>query len=116
MAEERAVRISDWADRAAARRNARTRAALPLLAFAGQLPEISAEEIRALEARRLERGARARRRMDRRARLYRWLVSRRISAEDLELLDSGRAICPPAPEYAADVYGGELRRLMRGKA
>lgn len=106
-------RREDWAERSARRRNKRLREALPLLAISGDLPTITAEQLREGERRRVARMNHANARMARRAALYRFLVSRRVSSERLAELDRSRDLCPPGVEYAADVFGCELRQMVK---
>ncbi len=102
-----------WARRAAHRRNARLRAAFPLLDLSGDLPIVTAEQLLAAEARRRASMAACNARQLRAGRRFRQLVARRISAAEIQVLDQRRSICPPTAEYDADFWRGEALKIWR---
>jgi hypothetical protein len=105
-----------WATRAAARRNQRAADKYPLLAFAGQLPGVTPNALLTAEDERRRRLIAGAARMARAAAHYRAAVARRVSAEDLRELDRRRLLSPPTPEYSADFWWQEVKRLRQLRA
>jgi len=106
-------RRPDWAERSAKRRNRRQEERYPLLALSGDLQPVTPDQLRADWEDRKAGWARFEARQERKARLYRFLLARRLDPEALAEVDRQRAACPPSSAYSADVYGCELRRIVR---
>jgi hypothetical protein len=102
----------DWADRAAARRNARYAAELPLLALSGDLQQVTGEQVRQAEDHRKARLAACDAKMERRARRFRAAVARHVHEDALTVLDGRRAVLPPDQAYSADFWRSVLARLL----
>ena len=104
--------MTDWADKSAARRNARQQAELPLLALSGDLEPIQAQDLRAQEVARVVDVVIRAERMERRGQLFRAAVARRVNPQVLADLDAQRRVAPPAAEFTADHWRGILARLL----
>ena len=92
----------DW-NRMAERHNAAVEAKVPLLASAGLIAPLTAEEMRAS----YERWHREREKI-RLAERCRRLVSVRVSRAELDQLDARRSRRPASSEYGADFWRGVL--------
>jgi hypothetical protein len=99
----------NW-NRMAERHNAAVAAKAPLLASAGLIRPLTAEEIQASHERWRREREKLRLRQVRFAERCRRLVARRVSKSELDDLDARRSRLPPSSEYGADFW----RRVLAG--
>lgn len=100
----------NW-NRMAERHNAVVEAKTPLLAAAGLITPLTADEIRASYERWDREREQLRARQVRFAERCRRWVSRRVSKSELDDLDARRSRLPPASEYGADFWRTALAGL-----
>ena len=104
------MRARNWS-RMAERHNAAAEARAPLLASAGLIRALSAEEIQASYERWHREREQLRLRQVRFAERCRRLVARHVSSAELDQLDARRSRLPASSEYGADFWRGVLARL-----
>lgn len=95
----------------AERRNAAVEAKTPLLASAGLIRPLTAEEIQASYERWHREREQLRLRQVRFAERCRCLVARRVSTAEMDQLDARRSQLPASSEYCADFWRRVLARL-----
>ena len=100
----------DW-DRIAQRHNAAQEARMPLLASAGLVESLTAEEIRAIYEGWDRKRQALRQKQVRFAERCRRRVALRVSRAELEELDARRSNLPASSEYGADFWRTVLARL-----
>jgi len=93
------------------RHNAAVEAKTPLLASAGLIRPLTAEEIQASYERWHREREQLRLRQVRFAERCRRLVARHVSSAELDQLDARRSRLPASSEYGADFWRGVLARL-----
>jgi len=104
------MRAQNW-NRMAERHNAVVAARGPLLASAGLITQVTAEEIKASYERWHRERENLRLRQVRFAERCRRLVSLRVSKGELDHLDARRSRLPASSEYGADFWRGVLALL-----
>ena len=95
----------------AARRDEHQAKAAPLLAAAGLLEACTPDELMNAARKQAENWDRTDRRFVRFARLARYFVSRRVTPEELGVMDRRRAKLPKSPAYGADFWRRALGNL-----
>ncbi len=104
------MRERNW-NRMAGRHNAAVEAKTPLLASAGLIRPLTAEEIQASHERWHREQEQLRLRQVRFTERCRYLVARRVSKAELDELDARRFRLSASSEYGADFWRGVLARL-----
>ena len=104
------MKDSNW-NRMAERHNAAVEAKAPLLASAGLIKPLTAEEIQASYERWRREREQLRLRQVRLAERCRRLVSMRVSKAELDQLDARRSRLPASSEYGVDFWRRVLGRL-----
>lgn len=105
------IHTQEQAEKVAARRNKKNAKRWPLLALAGALETVTAEQILDADRRFLKKMAEDNARMQQRADEFRAQVAAIIAPETLTQLDEQRKRYPTSPEYAANFWRCELRKL-----
>ncbi len=100
----------NW-NRMAQKHNAAVEEKMPLLASAGLITPVTADEIQATYERWHRERKRFRLRQVRFAERCRRMVSRRVSKSGLDDLDGRRSRLPASSEYGADFWRNVLARL-----
>lgn len=104
-------RTREKAEKVAIRRNKKNAKRWPLLALAGALEHVTADDILNADARSEAKWREDNEKMAARARVFRQRVATLISGDELASLDQQRLRYPSGQEYAADFWRGQLRKL-----
>lgn len=102
----------DLCRKQADRKNKRNARRWPLLALAGQLEQVTGEEMQAKHAAWLESFAAGKARAQAAADAYRTELARHVTPEQLAKIDQARSTYPPSAEYASSHYLTHLARVL----
>ncbi len=105
-----------WAEKAAARRNKRRAANAPLLAHAGLLTPVTADDILRQQAAYKAQRERVRAEHLECANIYKFLVRQKVSVEEFARLEEKRKIYPDSPEYDVEHWWRQLKQVLPTQA
>lgn len=104
---------ADRAARIAEKRTRRLREQVPL--YADQMEEVTAEQVKAAADRHADAFERCCRELQQRGDAFREQVRGVLSADEFATLEARRAVLPKSPEYHADFWRREARRVADSK-